>query len=91
MKHAAEVMGLLQSQPPRAHRMAQLVQAAAAGRDLSRRERNAARQAILRLLETLREGGYVRVIQHARNSVEYRWADVDPQIAMPARDVERAA
>lgn len=91
MKHAAEVMSLLQSQPARAHRMAQLVHAAAAGRDLSRRERNAARQAILRLLETLREGGYVRVIQHARNSVEYRWADVPPQIAAPAREQERAA
>ncbi len=91
MKHAAEVMGLLQSQPPRAHRMAQLVQAAAAGRDLSRRERNAARQAILRLLETLREGGYVRVIQHARNSVEYRWADVAPLVAAPAHTGELSA
>lgn len=35
--------------------------------------------------------GYVRVTQHARNSVDYRWADVAPQIAAPARDVERAA
>ncbi|MFY2819714.1 hypothetical protein ACOTJL_19540 [Achromobacter xylosoxidans] len=91
MKHAAEVMDLLQSHPPRAHRMAHLVQAAAAGRTLTKRERNAMRQAILRLLETLREGGYVRVTQHARNSVVYRWADVTPQIAAPAREQERAA
>jgi hypothetical protein len=71
--------------------MAHLVQAAAAGRTLTKRERNAMRQAILRLLETLREGGYVRVTQHARNSVVYRWADVTPQIAAPAREQERAA
>ncbi len=82
MKHAAEVMGLLQSHPPRAHRMAQLVQAASAGRDLSRRERNAVRQAILRVLESLREGGYVVVTHRARNSVDYYWADVAPKASL---------
>lgn len=91
MKHAAEVMDLLQSHPPRAHRMAHLVQAAAAGRTLTKRERNAMRQAILRLLETLREGGYVLTTQHARNSIEYRWADVAPRAAAPAREQGRVA
>ncbi|WP_343718806.1 hypothetical protein [Achromobacter dolens] len=91
MKYAVEVMGLLQSSPGREYRMTEMVKAAAAGRELSARERNAMRQAILRLLETLREGGYVLTTQHARNSIEYRWADVAPRAAAPAREQGRVA
>lgn len=88
MKYAAEVMDFLQANPTREHRMAELVRAATSGRRLTRQERNAARQAIRRLLETLREGGSVHCIQHARNSVEYRWADVAPLVAAPASGKE---
>lgn len=74
MKYAAEVMGLLLSKPPRAHRMAALVRAVAGKRPISQRQRNAMRQGILRVLDALRDGGHVEFTRHSRNSIEYQWA-----------------
>ena len=55
---------------------AELVRGASGARELTRRERNAMRQAILRVLETLHEGGQVARIEHARNSLTYVWGEV---------------
>ncbi|MGB3818056.1 MAG: hypothetical protein ACWGIK_14390 [Achromobacter pulmonis] len=76
MKYATEVLDLMAAAPGRPWRMAELVRGASGARDLTRRERNAMRQAILRVLETLHEGGQVARIEHARNSLSYVWSDV---------------
>ena len=64
MKYATEVLDLMAAAPGRPWRMAELVRGASGARELTRRERNAMRQAILRVLETLHEGGQVARIEH---------------------------
>lgn len=76
MKYAKEVLDTMSAQPGRPWRMAELVRGASGARELSRRERNAMRQAILRVLETLHDGGQVARIEHARNSLAYVWSEV---------------
>lgn len=78
MKYATEVLDLMSAAPGRRWRMAELVRGACGARDLTRRERNAMRQAILRVLEALHEGGQVARIPHARNSLSYVWREVRP-------------
>ncbi|WZB66005.1 hypothetical protein WJ971_27070 [Achromobacter xylosoxidans] len=50
MKYASEVLDLMAAAPGRPWRMAELVRGASGARELTRRERNAMRQAILRVL-----------------------------------------
>lgn len=76
MKYAKEVLDTMSAFPGRPWRMAELVRGAAGARELTRRERNAMRQAILRVLETLHEGGQVARIEHARNSLAYVWSEM---------------
>lgn len=76
MKYAKEVLETMSAHPGRPWRMAELVRGASGARELSRRERNAMRQAILRVLETLHDGGQVVRIEHARNSLAYVWSEV---------------
>ncbi|WZB70764.1 hypothetical protein WJ968_37070 [Achromobacter xylosoxidans] len=56
--------------------MAELVRDASGGRELARRERDAMRQAILRVLEALQDCGQVQRIEYARNSLTYAWGEV---------------
>lgn len=79
MKYAKEVLDTMSAFPGRPWRMAELVRGASGARELTRRERNAMRQAILRVLETLHEGGQVARIEHARNSLAYVWSEVRHQ------------
>ncbi len=79
MKYAKEVLDTMSAFPGRPWRMAELVRGASGPRELTRRERNAMRQAILRVLETLHEGGQVARIEHARNSLAYVWSEVRHQ------------
>ncbi|MBB1625682.1 hypothetical protein [Achromobacter sp. UMC71] len=76
MKYAKEVLDTMSAFPGRPWRMAELVRGASGARELTPRERNAMRQAILRVLETLHEGGQVARIEHARNSLAYVWREV---------------
>ncbi|MBR8655960.1 hypothetical protein KDH83_21860 [Achromobacter sp. Marseille-Q0513] len=76
MKYAKEVLDLMSAFPGREWRMAELVRDASGGRELARRERDAMRQAILRVLEALQDCGQVQRIEYARNSLTYAWGEV---------------
>ncbi|WZB61460.1 hypothetical protein WJ970_30050 [Achromobacter xylosoxidans] len=75
MKYAKEVLDLMSAFLPRvahgrtgARRLWR--------RELARRERDAMRQAILRVLEALQDCGQVQRIEYARNSLTYAWGEV---------------
>lgn len=76
MKYAKEVIELMEPYPGRDWKMAELVNYVAGGRITHVRERNAARQAVLRVIDSLSASG--QVIKRpsrtgVRNVVCYRW------------------
>ena len=86
MKYAKEVLDLMSAFPGREWRMAELVRDASGGRELARRERDAMRQAILRVLEALQDCGQVQRIEYARNSLTTPGARCDTSKLAPATD-----
>lgn len=73
MKYAREVIELLAAYPGREFRMIQIVRHVSSALDLSVRQRNAVRQGVLRVLDSLQNSGQVQKIEEAANSVLYVW------------------
>lgn len=73
MKYAKEVIDLLAAYPGREFRMIQIVRHVSGARDLSARQRNAVRQGVLRVLDSLQDTGQIQKIEEAANSVLYAW------------------
>ena len=73
MKYASEVIQLMETYPGREWRMAELIRYVTGGRPPVGNDRHAARMAVLRVLNTLRDNGQVRVVELARNSYLYAW------------------
>lgn len=73
MKYAKEVIDLMGAHPGREFRMAQIVRHVSCARELSARQRNAVRQGVLRVLDSLEESGQVARETEATNSVFYVW------------------
>lgn len=73
MKYAPQVIELLAAYPGRGFRMADIVRHVSRGRGLSPIERNAVRQALLRVLSHLVASGQVEREESAVNSCRYAW------------------
>lgn len=73
MKYAKEVIDLLAAYPGREFRMIQIVRHVSGARPLSIRQRNAVRQGVLRVLESLEESGQIQRKEEAANSILYAW------------------
>lgn len=73
MKYAREVIDLMGAYPGREFRMAEILRHVGRGRVLQPRERNAARQAVLRVLDQLCDGGQVTKESPAEKSAYYVW------------------
>lgn len=76
MKYARETIELMSAYPGRTWRMADLVRNVARGRTLERRERDAVRNAVLRVLDHLAETRQVEKHAEAANSMFYSWCIV---------------
>jgi hypothetical protein len=76
VKYANEIITLIGAYPERDWKMEEIVRGVAGARPLDRRQRNAARQAVLRVLTYLIGVGAVLrrpVRRGVRNSFTYRW------------------
>jgi len=73
MKYAHEVIDLMGAYPGREFRMAEILRYVSRGRVLQVKERNAARQAVLRVLDSLIESGQIRKEAPAEKSAYYVW------------------
>lgn len=73
MKYAKEVIDLMGAYPGREFRMIQLVRDVTRAMPLDKRARDAARNAVLRVLDSLIESGQVEKNATAANSVFYSW------------------
>lgn len=76
MKYAKEVIDLLAAYPGRQFRMTEIVRHVSRARMLSTRERNAMRQAILRVLASLEDSGQVMRAAPASRSAVYWWVGI---------------
>lgn len=76
MKYASEILALMPAYPDREWKMAELVRAVLRGRPADERERNKARQGVLRVMRTLVDAGQVDRIMHGPNVMSYRWQKV---------------
>ncbi len=73
MKFAREVIDLMAAYPGREFRMAEILRHVARGRVLQVHERNAARQAVLRVLNQLIDGGQITKQASTEKSAYYTW------------------
>lgn len=71
MKYASEILDLLESQPDQQWRMRHLVEHVTAGAEITKKEFNSTRTAILRLMNALEESGQVEKRRVSYNSILY--------------------
>ena len=81
MRFATEVIDLMAAFPGRLFRMQQLVRYATGGATLTQQDTKAARKALARVLDQLRETGNVEVIHAAAKGgfAQYRWRHATSQ------------
>lgn len=73
MKYAKEVIALMGANPGTKFRMAQIIRYVTDGDQLTAQRRNAVRQGVLRVLDSLQETGQVYREAMVKNSVYYVW------------------
>lgn len=91
MKYAREILSLMPAYPGRQWKMEELVRGALLRDPSSRRERDTARQGVLRLLKTLEDSGQVHRITYSDNSVRYVWGKVRHEVGLNSYSVVHSA
>lgn len=82
MKYASEILGLMRPYPGREYRMAQIVREVSRGREISPAQRNAVREGVRRVLDSLCESGHVVKIKDGQTSAFYAWRGKLPHEVM---------
>lgn len=80
MKYCAEVLDFFAEHPNREFRMKELIHVVTGGVEITRKERNAVRQGVMRVLDVLEECGQVVKRQVHVNFILYQYKSETEQV-----------